>query len=158
MVHGFAQRKSATLENLRLEDMIIIARYVQGTKSYQKSYKEFEFCTQTERRKRHNLISRFIRWLTTFIQTISQTSFHLTLQQLIHTTDAGIVSSFRTGLYYNSVFLSTSSLWNNPPVYIQENSLSKVKRYLTINDGNIPSYYYSGKGSNKLITADNVLR
>ena len=63
-----------------------------------------------------------------------------------------IIPSFRTELYRNSFFPSTTLLWNNLPVNIQESSsLSEFKRYLTNNDTKVPSYYYSGQRMEQII-------
>ena len=57
-----------------------------------------------------------------------------------------------TELYRNSFFPSTTLLWNNLPVNIQESSsLSEFKRYLTNNDTKVPSYYYSGQRMEQII-------
>ena len=63
-----------------------------------------------------------------------------------------VIPSFRIELYRNSFFPSTTLLWNNLPVNIQESSsLSEFKRYLTNNDNKIPSYYNSGKRMEQII-------
>ena len=52
----------------------------------------------------------------------------------------------------DSFFPSTTLLWNNLPVNIQESSsLSEFKRYLTNNDAKVPSYYYSGQRTEQII-------
>ena len=63
-----------------------------------------------------------------------------------------IIPFFRTEIYRNSFFPSTTLLWNNIPVNIQDSSsLSEFKRYLTNNDTKVPSYYYSGKRMEQII-------
>ena len=63
-----------------------------------------------------------------------------------------IIPPFRTELYRNSFFPFTTLLWNNLPVNIQESSsLSEFKRYLTMNDSNVPNYYYLGKRTEQII-------
>ena len=63
-----------------------------------------------------------------------------------------IIPSVRTELYRNSFFPSTTLLWNNLPINIQESSsLSEFKCYLTNNDTKVSSYYYSGKRMEQII-------
>ena len=59
---------------------------------------------------------------------------------------------FRTELYRSSFFPSTTLLWNNLPVKIQERfSLGELKYYLTMDDNNVPSHYYLGKMTEPII-------
>ena len=63
-----------------------------------------------------------------------------------------IIPPLQTELYRNSFFPSITHLWNNLPVNIQENSsVSELKRYLTINNNNVPSYHYLGKRTEQII-------
>ena len=63
-----------------------------------------------------------------------------------------IIPPFLTKLYRNSFFPSTTLLWNNLPVNIQESSfLLESKRYLTMNDNNFPRCYYLGKRTEQII-------
>ena len=63
-----------------------------------------------------------------------------------------VIPSFRIELYRNSFFPSTTLLWNNLPVNIQESSsLCEFKHYLTNNDTKVPSYYNSGKRMEQII-------
>ena len=53
---------------------------------------------------------------------------------------------------YTVILSSTTLLWNNLPVNIQESSsLSEFKRYLTMNDNNVPNYHYLGKRTEHII-------
>ena len=55
-------------------------------------------------------------------------------------------------LNYTVILSSTTLLWNNLPVSIQESSsASEFKRYLTMNDNNVPNYYYLGKRTEQII-------
>eukprot|EP00745_Piridium_sociabile_P017482 TRINITY_DN2628_c1_g1_i3.p2 TRINITY_DN2628_c1_g1~~TRINITY_DN2628_c1_g1_i3.p2 ORF type:complete len:134 (+),score=4.44 TRINITY_DN2628_c1_g1_i3:650-1051(+) len=49
----------------------------------------------------------------------------------------------RTELYKSSFFPSSTALWNGLPDHIkQSNSLSFLKRFLSITDNVVPGYYY----------------
>ena len=142
------------LENLHLEAIRIITGSVRGT-SHQKLYNESGFCTLKERRKRHKLIQFHKMINNTCPDYLSDL-----LPPLVSTTNPyhrrrpyeGIIPSFQTELYRNSFFPSTTLLWNNLPVNIQEgSSLSEFKRYLTNNDTKVPSYYYSGQRMEQII-------
>ena len=147
--------QSNTLENLHLEAMRIIIGSVQGT-SHQKLYgNESGFCTLKERRKRHKLIQFHKMINNTCPDYLSDL-----VPSLVSTTNPyyrrqpyeRIIPSFRTELYRNSFFPSTTLLWNNLPANIQESSsLSEFMRYLTNNDTKIPSYYYFGKRMEQMI-------
>ena len=64
----------------------------------------------------------------------------------------GIIPPFGTELYRNSFFPSTAVLWNNLPVNIQSSSsLGELKRYMTMNHNNVPSYYYLCKRREQII-------
>ena len=53
---------------------------------------------------------------------------------------------------YTVILSSTTLLWNNLPVNIQErSSLSESKRYLSMNDNNVPNSYYLGKRTEQII-------
>ena len=146
--------QSNMLENLHLEAIRIITGSVRGT-SHQKLYNESGFCTLKERRKRHKLIQFHKMINNTCPDYLSDL-----LPPLVSTTNPyhrrrpyeRIIPSFRTELYRNSFFPSTTLLWNNLPVNIQESSsLSEFKRYLTNNDTKVPSYYYSGQRMEQII-------
>ena len=139
------------LENLHLEAIRIITGSVRGT-SHQKLYNESGFCTLKERRKRHKLI-QFHKMINNTCPDYLSDLLPPLVSTTIHTTDVDlIIPSFRTELYRNSFFPSTTLLWNNLPVNIQESSsLSEFKRYLTNNDTMVPSYYYSGQRMEQII-------
>ena len=134
--------QSNMLENLHLEAIRIITGSVRGT-SHQKLYNESGFCTLKERRKRHKLIQFHKMINNTCPDYLSDL-----LPPLVSTTNPyhrrrpyeRIIPSFRTELFRNSFFPSTTLLWNNLPVNIQESSsLSEFKRYLINNDTKVPS-------------------
>ena len=146
---NYINTQSNMLENLHLEVIRIITGSVRGT-SHQKLYKESGFCTLKERIKRHKLIqfhrminNTFPDYLSDFLPPLVSTT------NPYHRRRPYIIPSFRIELYHNSFFPSTTLLWNNLPVNIQESSsLSEFKRYLT-NNTKVPSYYYSGQRMNK---------
>ena len=57
-----------------------------------------------------------------------------------------IVPPFRTELYRNSFFPSTTLLY-----FLASSSISEVRCCLTMNNGKVPSYYYSGKRIGQII-------
>ena len=140
--------------NLHLEPLRIITGSVRGT-SHQKLYNESGFCTLKERRKRHKLIH-----LYKIINNACPDYLSDVLPPLASTANPyhrrrpyeKIILPFRTELYWNSLFPSTTLLWNNLPVNIQESSsLSEFKYYLTMNDNNIPSHYHLGNRTQQMI-------
>ena len=148
---------SLSVENLAFKKKKkgeIITGSVRGT-SHQKLFDESGFCTLKERRKRHKLIQfhKIINnacpdYLSDLLPPLASTanSYHRRRPY------ERIISPFRTELYRNSFFPSTTLLWNNLPGNIQESSsLSEFKRYLTMNDKNVPNYYYLGKRTEQII-------
>ena len=148
------------IHNLTCSKTFILKPYelslvsVRGT-SHQKLYNESGFCTLKERRKRHKLIQFHKMINNTCPDYLSDL-----LPPLVSTTSPyhrrrpyeRIIPSYRTELYRNSFFPSTTLLWNNLPVNIQESSsLSEFKRYLINNDTKVPSYYYSGQRMEQII-------
>ena len=58
----------------------------------------------------------------------------------------------KTETYRQSVFPSTTTLWNNLPVTIQRTkSISQVKHFLSRNDTNVPTFIYNGSRQAQII-------
>ena len=142
--------QSNILENLHLEVYEVITGSVWGTR-HQKLY-ESGFC---KRHKRHKLIQFHMMANNTSPDYLSDLLPHLvSTTNLYHRRRPyeRVIPSFRTKLYHNSFFPSTTLLWNNLLGNIQESSsLSEFKRYLTNNDTKVPSYYNSGKRMEQII-------
>ena len=150
--------QSDILENLHREDVRIVSGSVRGT-SDQQLYNQSGFCTLKQRRKRHQLI-RF----HTMINNTCPDYLSDLLPPFVLTTNPyhrrrpyeRIIPSFRTELYRNSFFPSTTLLWNNLPVNIQESSsLSEFKRNLTNGETKVPGHYHSGKRMAQIIHCRN---
>ena len=146
--------QSTSLKTLHLEALRIITGSVRGT-SRLKLFNESGFCTLKERRKRHKLIqfhkilnNACLDYFSDLLPPLASTAnpYHR------HRPYRRLITPFRTGPNRNSFFPSTTLLQNNLPVNIQESSsLSEFKRCLTVNDDNVPNYYYFGKWPEQII-------
>ena len=135
------------LENVHLEALRIITGSVRGT-SHEKLYKESGFVPLTTRRGRHKLMIFFKivngllpiylnAYLPPLISEINP--FHRRRPLERH------IPGFRTELYRNSFFPSTTLLWNNLPDNVKIiTSISSFKRHLCIDDPLVPTYFYCG--------------
>ena len=144
---GCAEYQSKTLEDLHLDALRIITGSVRGT-SHEKLLKESGFCTLRERRHRHKLITYF-----KIIQGNCPTYISNLLPRLVSSVNLyhrrrpyeRIVPRYKTDAYKNSFFPSTTILWNNLPLHIQQTqSISQLKQYLSSADNPVPPYYYDG--------------
>ena len=141
------------LENLNLEAIRIITGLVRGT-SHAKLYAESGFVSLNERRKRHKILKYF-----KMINGLTPNYLSDLLPPLVSTINPyhrrrpleRFVPPHRTNLYQSSFIPSTTILWNNLPIAIQQTtSLSKLKSFLSTNDVKIPPYFYSGDRPNQI--------
>ena len=110
------------------------------------------FCTLKERRKRHKLIQfhKFHQmmnnacpdYLSDLLPPVALTTNPYHRRRPYER----IVPPFRTELYRNSFFPSTTLLY-----FLASSSISEVRCCLTMNNGKVPSYYYSGKRIGQII-------
>ena len=144
---GCAEYQSKILEDLHMDALRIITGTVRGT-SHEKLLKESGFCTLKERRRRHKLVTYFkilqdqcpsyiSNLLPNLVSSINPYHRRRPLERIVprHTTD----------VYKNSFFPSTTVMWNNLPLHIQQSqSISQLKHYLSSSDTPVPPYYYHG--------------
>ena len=138
---------SNDLENAHLDALRTITGLVRGT-SHNKLYSESGFIPLKLRRERHKLTLFFKivhRLIPTYLSAnlpplvIDINPYHR--RRILERQ----VPNFRTELYRNSFFPSTTVLWNNLPDNIKNiASLSHFKRCLSTNDNQVPPYYYIG--------------
>ena len=145
---------SDELESLHLDAIRTIIGAVRGT-SHIKLYTESGFVTLKERRRRHKLVMYFkmvnglvpnyIReHLPPLVASINPYHRRNPLERS--------VPAFKTTLYQNSVFVSTTYLWNElPDCYKSTDSISVFKRLLSNNDVLVPSYYYGNNRVSEII-------
>jgi hypothetical protein len=143
-----------SLEDLHLDALRTITGSVRGT-SHQKLYQESGFCSLKERRQRHKIM---------FYKKISLGFYPDYLTNLL----PPLVSSYnpyhrrrplerqtplcKTELYRNSFFPSTTKLYNELPLLLQQStSLGELKRFLKSSDSNVPPYYYYGNRTDQII-------
>ena len=145
---------SDELESLHLDAIRTIIGAVRGT-SHIKLYTESGFVTLKERRRRHKLVMYFkmvnglvpnyIReHLPPLVASINPYHRRNPLERS--------VPAFKTTLYQNSFFVSTTYLWNElPDCYKSTDSISVFKRLLSNNDVLVPSYYYGNNRVSEII-------
>jgi len=142
------------LEQLQLEALRIISGSVRGT-SHNKLYSETGFCTLKERRKRHKLIAykkivlgHCPNYLNDLLpDLVSNTNPYSRRRPLERR-----VPTFKTKLYSESFFPSTTRLYNTLPNKINEtDSIGEFKHHLTQEDTTVPPYYYDGTRMEQII-------
>ena len=136
---------SDELESLHLDAIRTIIGAVRGT-SHIKLYTESGFVTLKERRRRHKLVMFFkivnglvpnyiIERLPPLVSSLNPYHRRNPLERY--------VPPFKTTLYQNSFFISTTYLWNElPDNYKLTDSISSFKRLLRKDDVPVPSYYF----------------
>jgi hypothetical protein len=145
---------SNILEDLHLQALRIITGSVRGT-SHHKLYEESGFGTLKDRRQRHKLI--LFKKITLGLCPNSLTDL---LPPLVSATNPyprrrpqeRTVPACRTETYRKSYFPSTTSLWNDLPLVVQQStSLGEFKRYFSSSDPVVPTYYYLGDRKEQII-------
>ena len=142
------------LENIHLEALRIITGSVRGT-SHDKLYRESGFVPLTMRRCRHKLIlfykivnGQLPLYLNIYLPPLISEFNPYHLRRPLERQ----VPVFRTELYRNSFFPSTTVLWNNLPDHVKTlPSISSFKRYLSMNDPLVPIYFYSGNRKAQIV-------
>ena len=135
------------MESLHLDAVTTIIGAVRGT-SHKKLYTESGFTTLRERRFRHKIIMYH-----KIAQENTPTYLKEHLPPLVSSTNPyhrrrplqRQVPKHKTETYRQSLFPSTTTLWNNLPDNIQRTkSISQVKHFLSRNDTNPPPFFYNG--------------
>ena len=133
------------LENLHLDAIRTIIGSVRGT-SHEKLYAESGLTSLKERRRRHKIILYF-----KIVKGIVPLYLTERLPELVAVINPyhrrnpleRIVPRCRLELYKSSFFPATTVLWNNLPDNVkQSDSVSALKRSLSISDSIVPRYYY----------------
>ena len=148
------QTLSNSLEELHLDALRTITGSVRGT-SHHKLYSESGFCNLKERRRRHKII--LFKKLSLglcpeylakdFPPLVSSVNPYHRRRPYERKTP-----TFKTELYRNSFFPSTTLLWNDLPQHLQQStSLSEIKRFLKQDDPNIAPYYYFGNRIEQIV-------
>ena len=142
------QFQSQVLETLHLEALRTITGLPKGT-SHETLYTESGFNPLKERREPYKIIMYH-----KIINNRTPDYLHDLLPPLASAVNPyhrrrpleRLLPCHKTEVYNSSFFPSTTRLWNNLPLHIQEStSLSQLKQFLNRNDPIVPSYYYFGK-------------
>ena len=142
------------LESLHLDAIRTIVGSVRGT-SHAKLYAESGFTTLIERRRRHKIImyhkivnGLVPEYLSAKLPPLisDRNPYHLRrVYEREH--QAWDIGTFKT-----SFFLSTTHLWNDLPEDMQiNNSISKLKHFLSRNDPIIPRLFYHGNRFEQIV-------
>lgn len=145
---------SNVLEDLHLQALRIITGTVRGT-SHQLLYNESGFCSLQDRRRRHKLIlykKILLGFTPNFLTELLPPLVSATNPYPRRRPQARTVPYCRTVTYSKSYFPSTTILWNDLPLNVQNSaSISEFKRYLSNFDPVVPKYYYSGERHEQII-------
>ena len=125
--------------------------------SHEKLLKESGFCTLKERRRRHKLLTYFKILQGNCPNYIS----HLMLPLASSVNPyhrrrplERIVPRYKTDICEKSFFPSTTTMWNDLPLHIQQSqSISQLKRYLSSRDESVPRITTTEIGLHKLFIA-----
>ena len=143
------------LESLHLDAIRTILGAVRGT-SHAKLYSESGFVSLKERRRRHKLVIYFKAlngltpsYLANYLPPlVSSINPYCTRRNPLERA----IPLFKTALYENSFFISTTYLWNDlPDNYKLTNSISSFKRLLQKDDILVPAYYLGGDRKSEII-------
>ena len=148
------QTLSNNIEELHLDALCTITGSVRCT-SHQKLYHESGFCTLKERRRRHKIIlfkkislGKCPDYLTNLLPPLVS-SINPYPRRRPHERKT---PTFKTELYRNSFFPSTTTLWNDLPSHIQQStSLGELKRYLKNEDSTVAPHFYYGNRIEQII-------
>ena len=137
--------QAENLENLHLDAIRTITGSVRGT-SHEKLYGEAGLTSLKERRRRHKITLYFkiVKGIVPLYLTERLPGLVATLNPY-HRRNMleRKVPRSRLELYKSSFFPSTTVLWNNLPDNIKQcDSVSALKRFLSITDSIVPRYYY----------------
>lgn len=139
------ERLTAELESLHLDALRTIIGAVRGT-SHNKIYTESGFVSLKERRRRHKLILYF-----KIVNGLAPAYMNGYLPALVSDVNPyhrrnpfdRHVPPFRTTLYQESFFISTTFIWNSLPDDLKlTDSLSSFKRRLVQNDPIVPPFFF----------------
>ena len=148
------EEQSNTLEQLHLDGIRTIIGGVRGT-SHSKLYEESGFCSLKDRRKHHKLIL-FYKMINgmcpAYLNNLApklvseRNPYH---RRRLSERD---IPRYRTDLFCNSFFPSTTKLWNDLPENVKNTkSISEFKRYISLQTNPVPLYYYFGNRNEQII-------
>jgi hypothetical protein len=145
---------SNLLEDLHVQALRVITGSVRGT-SHEKLYKESGFTSLKERRQRHKLLlykkislGLCPDYLTNLLPPLVSSANPYPRRR----PQERVIPACRTETYRKSFFPSTTALWNDLPLSVQNcNSLGEFKRYLANFDSTVPIHYYSGERYEQII-------